>query len=46
MCVHVYMDMYMDMSEDNLKELILSFHHVGPGDWTQIISLVAGALIC
>lgn len=24
-------------SEDNLRELILSFHHVGPGSYTQVI---------
>lgn len=25
-------------SEDNFGEFVLSFDHVGPGDWTQVIS--------
>lgn len=26
-------------SENNLIELVLSFYHVGPGDWIQVIKL-------
>lgn len=28
---------YTQVSEDNLQESVLSFHHVGPGAWTHII---------
>lgn len=30
---------YILRSEDTLQESLLSFHHMGPGDWTQIIRL-------
>lgn len=28
-------DMVVWRSDDHLQELLLSYHHVGPGDWTQ-----------
>lgn len=31
--------MTISRSEDSFQELILSFHHVGPGDCTQVIGL-------
>lgn len=31
-CVHVCAVVYVCRSEDNLKNLVLSFQHVGPGD--------------
>jgi len=31
-------------SEDNFEESVLSSHHVGPGDETQSLGLVAPAL--
>ena len=45
--------MCMWRSEDNLQELALFFHHVGPRDGTQVIKLgskhlcvISAALIC
>lgn len=35
---------HMWRSENNLQELTLPFHHAGPGDWPQAVSLVANAL--
>lgn len=33
--------------EGNMQELVLSFHHVDPGDKTQVIlGLVASAFTC
>lgn len=37
MCVYIYTMACMRRSEDNLGEWVLSFHHVGPGDQTQIV---------
>lgn len=28
-----------NQSEDNFQEFVLSFHHAGPGDWSQVINL-------
>lgn len=36
---------HMLKSEDNLKELVLSYH-VGPRDWTQVIRLSTNTLNC
>lgn len=38
MCVHTTAHMWM--LEENLRELFLSFHHVGPKDQDQIIKIV------
>lgn len=38
---HVRGAVHLWKSEDNLLELVLSFYHVGSGDQTQAISLVA-----
>lgn len=35
-CGHRYAIVCM-WSENNLQELTLSFHHVGPGDFTQVV---------
>lgn len=34
---------YMWSSEDNLCKSVLSFYHVGPDDWIQVIRLMASA---
>lgn len=36
-CIHV--TVYVRRSEDNLEELVLSFHYMGSGDQTQVIRL-------
>lgn len=43
-CMHVYVSsnvskLHTWRSENNLKESALSFHYVGPRNWTQIVSL-------
>lgn len=37
-CVHTTAHMWM--LEENLRELFLSFHHIGPKDQDQIIKIV------
>lgn len=36
---------YAQASEDNLQEQGLSFHHVGPGDWSQAVSHMGSCLL-
>lgn len=43
---HVCTMVYMWKSEDNFQESVLTFHHVGPGDWTDVDRLGAGMLTC
>lgn len=49
MCAHMHTFMHVTVrvwrSEDNLQELVLSFHYVGSGDQTQWSGLVASAFI-
>ena len=35
-CVCALTTLYMQRSKDNFKELVLSFHHVGPVDRTEV----------
>lgn len=44
MCGYTHATVCMWRSEDNLGGSVLSFHHVGSGDWTQTASL-AGKLL-
>lgn len=30
---------YVQRLRDNSQQLVLSFHHVGPGAWTQVANL-------
>lgn len=34
-CAHAYHSLH-EGSEDNLQELLFSFYHVSPRDWTQV----------
>jgi hypothetical protein len=51
-CVHVHkcvplcacVTMYIQRSEDNLWQLVLFFHHVGPRNGTHVIRLVSNHL--
>lgn len=44
MCGYTHATVCMWRSEDNLGGSVLSFHHVGSGDWTQTARL-AGKLL-
>lgn len=37
-CMYVYHDAGVE-ERDNFQELALSFHQIGPKDWTQIMGL-------
>lgn len=41
MCIYMYVSVYHSIwrSEENLWELVLSFHFVCPGDQTQVVRL-------
>lgn len=38
-CVCVHVTAYLWRAEDHFQESILSFHYVGPRDWTQVVRL-------
>lgn len=48
MCMHVsvYIWSCMGRSEDSVKELVLSFGHVGLGNWTHTVRTVVNDFIC
>lgn len=41
MQVHIYDSLHLRSSEDNLRLLMLAFHHVGPGTELRSSDLVA-----
>lgn len=38
-CRHMHAVILLWRTEDNLRELVLSFHHADPGNWTQVFRL-------
>lgn len=37
-CLHIHVMRCMWKSKNSLWELVFSFYHMGPGDWTQTVS--------
>lgn len=44
--LRMYLCGHLDHAAHGSPELLFSFHHTGPGNWTQVLRLVAGTFPC